>query len=554
MTVTHSQLILANLISEKCTSNPHLDALTFVHITDHETYSEEVRTYQNLWDNGQHIASALLEEGMCAGQRFGLLMQNHPEFVEAMVGASITNTVYVPIDARTKGAKLCFMLDFSECRGVIVADYALNNLVDVISELPKLEWVWVLDSGQQKDLPNAPDEINSLRKLTDIYQGPVPTIEVMANNPDDPMQLLYTSGTTGDPKAIMAPHSRFGGNATMGPLFGFEAGDRPYTGLSLTHANAQMITMGMGLYMELRTVISRKFTKKHFWDITRHYGCTSFNLLGGMTTALYSEAGRPNDKDNPIRFVLSAGMPKSIWSDFSKRFDINIFEFYGAAEGGITINPPSSGPIGSIGKPLASMEARILDEDEHECAPNQPGEICFRAAEGSPIAVKYFKNPKASVEKTAGGWLRMGDIGYVDQNGWYYFLHRKGGGIRRNGEFINAAEIEKVLSQHDAIDDVFVYGVAAESGAVGEKDIVAAITHNKNASIVNNKKAITSISSELFKLCRDSLEHNSVPSFLQFVEEIPKTASEKPQERFLLESFNKNGTTIKQEECKEYII
>jgi crotonobetaine/carnitine-CoA ligase len=239
-------------------------------------------------------------------------------------------------------------------------------------------------------------------------------------------------------------------------------------------------------------------------------------------------------------------MPKSIWSDFSKRFDINIFEFYGAAEGGITINPPNSGPIGSIGKPLASMEARILDEDEHECAPNQPGEICFRAAEGNPIAVKYFKNPKASADKTAGGWLRMGDIGYIDENGWYYFLRRKGGGIRRNGEFINVAEIEKVLSQHNAIDDVFVYGVAAESGAAGEKDIVAAITQNKNVSIVENKKTITSISSELFKLCRDSLEPNSVPSFLQFVEEIPKTASEKPQERFLLESFNKNGTTIKQ--------
>jgi crotonobetaine/carnitine-CoA ligase len=547
MSFINNQLILANLISEKCTTNPHLDALTFVNITNEETFSEEVRTYQELWDNAQHIACALLEEGMSAGQRFGLLMQNHPEFVDAMVGASITNTVYVPIDARTKGEKLCYMIDFAECKGVVVADYALDNLLEVISELPKLEWVWVLDSGQKHELAAASKQIKSLRKLSDIYQGTIPTIEVMATNPDDPMQLLYTSGTTGDPKAIIAPHSRFGGNATMGSLFGFQAGDRPYTGLSLTHANAQMITMGMGLYMELRTVISRKFTKKHFWDITRYYGCTSFNLLGGMTTAIYSEASRPNDRDNPIRFVLSAGMPKNIWADFSKRFDIDIFEFYGAAEGGITINSPNSGPIGSIGKPLPIMEARILDENEHQCPPNQPGEICFRTIEGNPIAVKYFKNAKASEEKTAGGWLRMGDVGYVDENGWYYFLHRKGGGIRRNGEFIDAAEIEKVLSQHDAIDDVFVYGVDAESGAIGEKDIIAAVVVNKGAAIVKNKTAITHISKDLFKLCRDKLESNSVPSFLQFVDEIPKTASEKPQERFLLESFKKNDEVIKQQ-------
>ena len=135
----------------------------------------------------------------------------------------------------------------------------------------------------------------------------------------------------------------------MGELFGLRPGDRPYTGLSLTHANAQIITLGMGLYMGLRMVISRKFSKSQLWNITRHYGCTSFNLLGGMTTAIYSEAERDDDADNPVRFVLSAGMPANLWDSFQQRFDIQIFEFYGAAEGGITINPPGVGPKGSIG-------------------------------------------------------------------------------------------------------------------------------------------------------------------------------------------------------------
>ena len=134
------------------------------------------------------------------------------------------------------------------------------------------------------------------------------------------MQMLYTSGTTGDPKAILSPYARFGFVASLGEVLGLNASDRPYTGLSLTHANAQLITLGATLFMGLRGVISRKFTKSRLWDITRHYGCTMFNLLGGMTTAIYSEPEKPNDADNPVRYVLSAGMPAAIWDKFQKRF------------------------------------------------------------------------------------------------------------------------------------------------------------------------------------------------------------------------------------------
>ncbi len=130
--------------------------------------------------------------------------------------------------------------------------------------------------------------------------------------------------------------------ASIGPLIGWTAADRPYTGLSLTHANAQLITLGNILKMGLRGVISLRFTKSRLWDICRHYGCTTFNLLGGMTTAVYSEAPRADDGDNPVRFVLSAGMPAAIWENFARRFNVAIFEFYGAAEGGMIFNPPGS--------------------------------------------------------------------------------------------------------------------------------------------------------------------------------------------------------------------
>ena len=535
---TDKPLVLASIVSEHCNLHPNLDALTFVNVTRNGSLSEEVRTYQKLWDNGQRIAAALDQENMAEGETFGLLMHNHPEFVDAMVGASITNTVFVPIDPRTKPEKLSYMLSFSECRGVIVSDYALGNLLKVKNALPALKWVWVLDSsGNDEGIDkNTLLDSSLFRPLDVIYSGPIPDITVRANDPLAPMQYLYTSGTTGDPKAIVVPHIRFSGNATMGELFGLRPGDRPYTGLSLTHANAQIITLGMGLHMGLRMVISRQFSKSQLWNITRHYGCTSFNLLGGMTTAIYSDPERDDDANNPVRFVLSAGMPANLWDSFQQRFDVKIFEFYGAAEGGITINPPGDGPKGSIGKPLPGMEARIFDDNDRECAPYQSGEIVFRSvAEETPLKVHYLKNLEASRKKTAAGWLRMGDMGYCDEAGWLYFMHRCGGGVRRNGDFIDTAAVEKVLAEHFAVEDVFVYGVPAISGAAGEKDLVAAIEISSEASFDNLA---------IFEYCGERLGNNDVPSYLQIVAAIPKTASEKPLERLLLESFSSDNPDI----------
>jgi crotonobetaine/carnitine-CoA ligase len=383
------------------------------------------------------------------------------------------------------------MLEFAGCRGVLCADYCIEAVTELRSVLSGIDWVWVIpgrEGNQTSEIGAGAEWLKS--KLGDS----VPEIPVQVIDGSEPMQMLYTSGTTGDPKAILAPYARYGGIAALGPVINLTEDDRPYSGLSLTHANAQLITLG--------------------------------NLLGGMTTAIYSDPEKPDDADNPVRFVLSAGMPEVIWREFAKRFDLEIFEFYGAAEGGLLLNPPGAGPVGSIGKPPPTLVARIFGEGDIEMPPGGMGEIVFRNTDGSSPVVEYYKNPEASAAKTRDGWFRSGDIGWQDEDGWFYFSHRVGTGIRRNGDFINVTFVERAVARHPDVDDTFIYGIPAASGAPGEKDVVAVVVP-RNAEHFNP--------SGLYEYLETELDSNAVPSYLQVLPAIPKTASEKPQARLCME-------------------
>jgi crotonobetaine/carnitine-CoA ligase len=165
------------------------------------------------------------------------------------------------------------------------------------------------------------------------------------------------------------------------------------------------------------------------------------------------------------------------------------------------------------------------------------GELLFRAKDGTPFKVNYHGNPEASARKCANGWLHMGDVVREDRDGWLYFLFRKGGGIRRNGEFIDTALIEKTIAEMPDVDDVYVYGIASANGVPGEKDVVAAVVPTASARGSFDVQSI-------FDVCRQRLGSNAVPGRLQILNQIPKTASEKPQDRFLIEALDSDPGSV----------
>lgn len=520
---------LADLVGLHARTRPHATALTF---EAGPSLPEQRRSFLQLHENGLALALALQGLGVRRGDAVALVMANHPEFVEAMVAAARIGAVLVPIDARAQGDRLAALIDRTHCVGVIAADYAATAVAQIRPRCASLRWTLRVASGESfDDATRAREALDYAQLLAGHMRTDMPAAHFAPVDPNDPMQILFTSGTTGEPKGIVITHRRFLDTAALAAsAFGYTLEDRLYSGLSLTHANAQLVTLGAALRLGIDCVISRRFTKSRLWEIVRRHQCTAFTLLGGMTTAVYCEPPSPGDRDHVVRFVVAAGMPKFIWCDFEQRFGVKVLEFYGTAEGGLTVNPFDEGPIGSIGRPHPAFSIRIVTEDGNDAPAGTPGELAFRPASGAPYDIAYFQDPEASQRKGHGGWLWTGDIVRSDAEGWLYFEHRRGHGIRRNGEFIDPAVIEKAIADTGLVRDAFVFGIAAASGAPGERDVVAAIVPRR----------VDLDLSTLHTRLRETLPKNAVPGTLMVVAAIPKTASEKPLAR-VLEEWLRNG-------------
>ena len=229
--------------------------------------------------------------------------------------------------------------------------------------------------------------------------------------------------------------------------------------------------------MGLRAVFSRRFTKSKLWDI-----CRALRLHDVLDARRHGDgdlqraAARPNDADNPVRMVIDAGMPAAIWEAVRAALRRARLRMVRRRRGRSGVQADRR----RTARQLWKAGPRPRDEDRRRrrqrmSARRRRRDRLAAGAAANAADVEYFENAEASSKKTRGGWLRSGDMGHRDADGWLFFDYRKGGSIRHNGDFINTGFVEKVIAEHPAVSDVFVYGVPAASGAPGEKDVVAAI-------------------------------------------------------------------------------
>lgn len=523
--------VFARLVERRARDEPDRVALVF----ENGDLPAEVVRNRDLDQRGARLAWELRRAGLRSGDRVGVMLRNHPEFVYAMVANSRLGLTTVPIDPRARGERLRYFLTFAGCRALVVADGTLADpaAAEVIAGTGVLVYALSTAEGRAQGLTT-----DGWPSLDEALDGPErPDVGQHVDSLAHPWFLSYTSGTTGDPKAIAFGYDRMLFYRLTPGFFGYREDDVPYTGLSLIHGNALVVTLMPALWGVVdHSVFSRWFTKSRLWDVCIAHGCTTWSNLGGIATAVYGEPPAPHDRAHGVRLVVSAGMPRELWEPFEERFGVRVLEWYGTMEGGFARNPPGVGPRGSFGKPPEGMiEMDVVDESDRPLPPGEVGELVVRPA-GQPARVEYFGNPEASRQKTRGGWLHTGDMCWKDEEGWFFFAHRKEeGGIRRLGEFVPESFIVRVLAEDPQVLDVHVYGVPARSGAPGESDLVAAIVPADPERLD---------AGALFARCAERLERSAVPDFIQVLDELPKTATEKVQTRVLVQAFDPSSPRV----------
>src|SRR5208282_3187251 len=259
-------------------------------------------------------------------------------------------------------------------------------------------------------------------------------------------------------------------------------------------------------------------------------------LLISMINVLFKQPERPTDRSHRVRTALTAGTTKTVWPEFERRFGLTIIELYGMTECGCTtlMNPPGAIRVGSVGTPLGFVEAQVVDDDDRPVPDGERGELVVRPRAPFTMFSGYVGKPEKTIEAWRNLWFHTGDYVTRDADGYYYFVDRKKDVIRRRGENLAPYDVESVLNRHPAVFEAVVVGVPSP---LGEEDVKA---------FVQLRPGATATPRELFDFCVEKLPFYMVPKFLEFVDEIPKTANQKSQRYVLRE--RRGGTEYDREE------
>jgi fatty-acyl-CoA synthase len=479
--------------------------------------------YATLCDRTRRCATALREAGVGRGDRIAILLGNRCAYIEAVFAAARLGAIAVPVNARFTPPEIQRILDDCTPR-ILIHESALAAPAEAACERSRQSRVQRIACGGEGDPYEA--ALSAVRPLCDL--------EPVA--PDDPMLLLYTSGTTGVPKGALLPHRKTLFNSLNAQLF-FELTrcDRTLVPLPLFHSFGLLILALPTLYTGGSVQLMPRFDPHEVWKIVDRERIT---LLGGVPTmfqSLLEALGREPArrlKRNSLRFMFTAGAAVSaeLVLAFEKR-GLVLKQGYGQTETSILCCLDARDAIrkaGSVGRPVFHVELRVIDpetlsnpiEQWRDVAVGETGEI---AARGPISFLGYWNLPQATAETLRGDWVRTGDLATVDAEGFVTLVARAREMYISGGENVYPAEIENAFAEHPAVREVAVTGIPHEKwGETGRAYLVPA------EGVELDTEALLDWASE--RLARFKL-----PSEIVVVDSLPRTASGKVQKHRLAE-------------------
>ena len=471
-------------------------------------------SYAELKRRSVALTRYLLALGLHKGDTVSFMAHNGYQSARLFLGAMYGGFVVQPINLLTQGAQLDYVLDHSETQVVFVAAEHRRRLDEALGRIQRAIRVVPIDVDAE----------------TFFDEHAVPTIALPDIAEDDDALLMYTSGTTGQPKGCLLTHKNcVAGGEFTSSAHRLGASDRVLCALPLYHINGQIVTAVAPLVHGGTVVMPHRFSASQFWELVARYRCTWINVVPTIIAYLLNAAD-PREQGltiDQVRFCRSASapLPPEQHRAFERRFGIGIIETFGMTETAAPCftNPYDAGTrkVGSPGQAFGN-EAKIIDPATGLALP--PGESGEMMVRGDNVMRCYFKDPENTARTIEpDGWLHTGDLGFLDEDGFVFVTGRIKELIIKGGENIAPREIDEVLLRHPAV---------LEAAAVGMPDpnygqeIMAAVVL---------KPGFACSAQELIAFCETHLGRYKTPKALRVVNDLPKGPSGKVQRLKLLE-------------------
>jgi crotonobetaine/carnitine-CoA ligase len=504
MEKVHTPRVLGELIEDRA---KRLGDKIFLRFKDQNISYNEINRYTN------RCANAFKNLGIGKGDKVSIMLSNCPEFLYLWFGLAKCGAVEVPVNTSYKGEFLRHIVDQSDSKILVISHEFLDRFKLIENALKKVEKVVVLGDIQKQEVAGFKIPMMSFEEFFNNSEDPV-DVKVL---PSDALSIIYTSGTTGLSKGALGPHKFW--IVCAEKMLEYREGGKDdifYTFMPFYHFNAQCLTTVTTLVAEAQMVIAERFSASRFWDDARHYGATQFNYLGGVIPILAKQPERPNDADNPIRIALGAGCPPAVMEEVEKRFGIKCLEGFGMTEIGIPIHVRvNDRRPGSCGKPMDIYEIKLFDDQDKEVPVGEVGEIVFRPREPFIMMLEYYNMPEKTLEAFRNLWFHTGDLAKKDADGYFYFVDRKKDALRRRGENISSFEVERAVNSHPSVLESAAVAVPSE---LGEDEVKICVVLKPGATLIPE---------ELIKYCNDRMPYFAVPRFVEFMESLPKTPTDR---------------------------
>lgn len=430
----------------------------------------------------------------------GVLMENTPLFSALLVAAGLSGLVIVGLNPTRRGAALQRDIDHADCQLVLTdvepASYGLSPgspVVDIRSE----EWSAELDA---------------------VRGSPITFISSAS---DDLFMLIFTSGTSGEPKAVRCTHEKVAVPGVMlAERFGLGQSDTCYLSMPLFHSNAVMAGWSPAVAAQASIAFRRKFSASQFIPDVRRFRATYANYVGKPLSYILATPERPDDADNTLRIMYgNEGAPSDL-ERFAQRFGVRVIDGFGSTEGGVSIGRSPDTPEGALGPLTEGLD--IVDvETGKPCPPGVVGELVNRSGPGQFRG--YYKDSDAEAARMNGGVYHSGDLAYRDESGFAYFAGRLGDWMRIDGENLGTAPIERVLMRYPGVTEAVVYGIP---DAIGDR-VVAAL-------VLPAGVAFDQVDFERFLAEQSDLGPKQWPSYVRVATSLPRTETFKVLKRILI--------------------